>query len=189
MVGRSMNQEGRLFYYDKKNEAINWVKYTPEIDNPPTHNLHNLYAGPLKIRPDNSKIVHALLYFKRIDVFTSCAEHIISYALRDSPEDPGLFKDPNNPFPNTLMYYYMDLFLSDKLIYALNVNIPMKEFNDFDSGYSELHVFSFDGEFIDSYNLNHLIFSIAIDEDEGYLYGLRLPAENEYSTKLVRFKL
>jgi len=192
IVGKSLSQSGRLFYHNTYNDSTRWVEYFPKVRKLPfDENMKdNLYIGPTRISHDNSRIVSALELFKRIDVFTAKTDHLFSLAFDDSPENPDFFINPDDPIPSNLMHYYYDLFLTEKYIYALNINISEGELNKgMDSGYSELHVFSWEGKPITLYRLNHLIYSITIDEDDGYLYGLLLPNVEESNSQLARFKL
>ncbi len=192
IIGKSLTRLGRLFYYDSNDNKINWIEYFPKVTNPPFDEdmIVNLYIGPTSISPDNSRIVSALELFKRIDVFSEKTDHLFSLVFDGSPENPDFYVNPNNPIPNDLMHYYYDLFLTDKFIYALNINISEAEINkDLDSGYSEIHVFCWAGKPIAIYRLNHLIYSITVDENKGYLYGLLLPDEKEFYGKIGKFKL
>jgi len=197
LIGRSMSSEGRFFYHDIRSDSTKWVEFFPEVENPPyKHMMVNLYQGSTRIKPDNSKFVSALTYFKRIDVFSAdeVPTHMFSYVFDDSPENPEFPSEMGQSIPGTLMNYYFDLHLTENYIYAINLNITNEELNkEKDTGYSELHVFSWDGEAVACYKLNHLIFSFSIDEKNGYLYGLALPASYEEmelsGMPLIRFEL
>jgi len=197
LVGRSMSPEGRFFYHDVTTDSTKWVEFFPQVVDPPDKRMMvNLYQGPTRIKPDNSKFVSALNYFKRIDVFSAeeGPTHLFSCVFDDSPENPEFPSEMDQSIPGTLMNYYFDLHLTENYIYAINVNITNEELNkEKDTGYSELHVFSWDGEAVACYKLNHLIFSFSIDEENGYLYGHALPEsyeDEEFSgLPLIRFEL
>ncbi len=191
-TGKSLNQTGRLFYYDKENNQTSYIEYFPKVRRLPfdENMIDNLYIGPTRISNDNSKIVSALELFKRIDVFTAETDHLFSIVFDDSPENPDFFINSNDPIPGTLMHFYYDLFLTENYIYALNINMSEDKLNrEVDTGYSEIHVFSWEGEPVALYRLNHLIYSVTIDEENDYLYGLLLPTGDEIESQLVRFKL
>ncbi len=195
MAGRAHSQKGRLFYYNNTNDSIKWVEYFPEVDKLPFRDeeIDNLYIGPTRISNDNSIIVSALELFKRIDVFSAKADHLFSIVMEDSPENPDFFTSPNNPIPDDLKHYYYDIYISDQHIYVLNIDLTEAEGRqELDTGYSELHVFSREGDPIALYRLNHMVFSFTIDEEEEYLYGLAPPdsyEENEHDFHLLIFEL
>lgn len=149
-----------------------------------------MYSGAIRINHDNSRIVSALQFFKRIDVFSVRPDHLFSLAFNDSPGNPEYYSNPENPMPGTLMRYYSDLYLSYRYIYALNRNVAQEEIRK--KTYpvtNELHVFSWDGYPVASYRLNQTLYSFTIDEENDYLYGLILATRDELESQVVRFKL
>lgn len=192
ITGKAMAQKGRLFFYNQKNDSTIWVDYFPKVDKLPFEKdmIDNLYIGPTIVSDNNSIIVSALELFKRVDVFSTTSEHLFSLIWEDSPQNPDFYTNPDNPIPGELKHYYYDLFLSDQYIYALNIDVTVNETHkEEDTGYSELHVFSLNGEPIAFYSLDHLVYSFSIDEENGYMYGLLLPSEEEIVSQVIRFSL
>lgn len=192
LIGKALSEKGRLFHFDMEANHFSRVDYFPEVNILPfdSEMIPNLYIGPIRIKPDNSKIVSALQLFKQIDVFSVNADHLFSILFNDSPRNPQFYTNPANPIPGDLKHYYYDIYLTDKYIYALNLNIYEDDINkETDTGYSELHVFSWQGHPLACYRLNHVLYSIAVDEEEGWLYGLLIPTGEYIESNVVRFKL
>ena len=123
--------------------------------------------GPVGIKPNNSKIVSALQFFKRIDVFSPETEHLFSIEFDDSPDNPEYYTNPDNPIPNTLILYFTLMHLSDNYIYLYNRNSSI----DIETIVKkpEVLVFSWEGEPVARYQLDRRISSFSVDEKNGYL--------------------
>lgn len=190
LVGTSMRQDGRLFYYNSKELKTKWVSYFPKVIDPPIEEqgMHNLYKSATQISPDGVYIVSALYLFNRIDVFDAALNHLYSFVFPDSPKNPPFMTDPQNYFPDNLMCYYSWVFLSDEYIYALNVRMTHKQSSEGDTGYSEIQVFTREGKPVCLYKLDHFINSFSVDKKNGYLYGLTYSKDGE-GTAVVRYKI
>ena len=191
LIGTSMSPEGRLFYFDSRENTTRWIDYFPEVPYPPVKEkqMHNLYVSATKISPDEKYIVSALRLFKRIDVFNDKLECLFSLTFNDSPGEPDFYRNKNNPVPGGLVHYYTDLYLSEKYIYALNSQITQEQLSkDTDTGYSEVQVFKYDGTPVASYKLDHFIGSFTIDEDNGYILGVTMPTD-DLSSPFFRYKM
>jgi hypothetical protein len=191
IAGTSMSEKGRLFYYNHKDKTTKWVEYFPKVTYPPVkeEQLHNLYSSTTRISPNQKYIVSALRLFKRIDVFNDKLDHIFSITFKDSPKEPNFFKDEKNPIPNNLVHYYTDLFLSSKYIYALNSAITQTDLSkENDTRYSEVQVFTYTGDPIALYKLDHFIGSFTVDEENGIIWGISMPKE-DLSTQIVSFNI
>lgn len=187
-IGRAMMGEGRFFYYYQSGDSLKWVEYFPEVEHEvPNHMIFNMYNGPIGIKPDNSRIVSALLLFKRIDVFSPETEHLFSIVFDDSPDNPEFFSDPNDRIPNSLMHYYSDMFLTDNYIYIFNRNLS----NDRESivNTPELHVFTWEGEPVVYYHLDRRFSSFSVDEENGYIYALTPADTEEITSQVFRYEL
>lgn len=186
MFGSCMNQDGRFFYYESKSKKTNWTPFFPKVKNPPIQKeqMHNLYYGPLRINKSGSTIVSALTYFKRIDVFNKDAEFQFSLSFEDSPTDPAF---SINKKPETFKYYYMDVYVSENYIYALNLNKSEKQLRERDfKRASEIHVFTIDGKAVSSYTLDYFIGAFTVDEENKCIWGIRMQ-EKENETQIVRY--
>ncbi|MDI3527567.1 MAG: hypothetical protein PWR03_1750, partial [Tenuifilum sp.] len=105
------------------------------------------------------------------------------------PKEPNFFKDEKNPIPNNLVHYYTDLFLSSKYIYALNSAITQTDLSkENDTRYSEVQVFTYTGDPIALYKLDHFIGSFTVDEENGIIWGISMPKE-DLSTQIVSFNI
>ena len=188
IAGRSLAPLGRMFYYDKMRDSVKWMEYFPKVEQwPPDHMLVNLYNGPTGIKPDNSRIVSALRYFKRIDVFSPETEHLFSIVFDDSPDNPEYYTNPDNPTPNTLAYYFTLMHLSDNYIYVFNKNISHDNVSLNET--PELYVFTWEGEPVISYSLDRRFSSFSVDEDNGYLYALIPPDTEEITSQVFRYHI
>lgn len=188
MVGTSMSDKGRFFHYNYKSREVDWSAFYPKTANVNVKKseLHNLYVNDVKSTPNKEIIVSALLYFKRIDILDQRINRKFSIVFKDSPKNPQYRSGP--PVPS-LMFYYNDLHISDKHIYALNLNVTAGELMNAKCSYnSELHVFTLEGVPIVNYKLDRAIGKIAIDEKNGVFYGLGTKPETEES-QLIRYEL
>ncbi len=196
LTGTSMSQEGRLFYYDSEIFKTNFVDYFPEVTKPPyeQQEMHNLYTGPTGMNPDGNILVSALTLFKRLDVFnvnTHDKKLMLLYSIvfTDSPGDPPYMTIPGNDFPDELMFYYYDLFLTDKYIYALNINMSSGQIDRDEYIGSEIHVFTYDGKPVSKYILDHFVGKFTIDEENGYIYGLTYPTTDTSDDMFIRYQM
>ena len=178
------SQRGRIFYYSAQTGEVKWVEYFPKVNNPPIieKNMHNLYGGPAKLSEDKKLFVSALSLFKRIDVFDNNTNHKFSIKFNDSPKDVDLIS-------KSLVRYYYDVDISKRFIYALNNNLTSEQvINGGKGAFSELQVFSIDGDPICVYKLDHLLSRIEVDEENDYILGFAYLSDLDES-RLIRYKL
>lgn len=191
LVGTSISRNGRLFYQRGDKNTIEWVQYAPSVKRAPfdPDQLHNLYSNTTRIKPDGTRIVAALQLFKRIDIFDSKTNLLLTIAFEDSPEDPEFFTNSENPVPDDLMIYYTDLYLTDNYIYALNSNVTQKIASaEINNDLSEIHVFSWEGAPTALYKLDRFIGSFVVDEKNQAILGITIP-EDKTNNQLVKFNL
>jgi len=171
VIGRAMRIQGRYFKYDDNN--LEYFPFYPPIKREiPDDFVHNIYSSCDFLSPDGTLFVSALTFFKQLDVFTSDLEHKFSLVFPDSPTDIDFFKDKNQPMGDKLVYFYTDIHVSNKHIYAICQNIKLAEISQMDRGLSELHVFNYDGEPLAKLILNHTIFRITVNNEDSKLYGV-----------------
>ncbi len=187
LFGTSMSQKGRFFYYDSETKETNWIRYFPEVKNPPIkeQQMHNLYVSSTKINKDGNIIVSALIYFKRIDVFNNNAELQFSLVFEDSPTDPAFSISDR---PKSFMRYYRDVYISKNKIYALNLERSEGEILEDKYKTSEVHVFTLEGKPVCNYKLDHIMGAFTIDEENGNIFGITMSEDRE-RTQIIKYKL
>ena len=170
-IGRAMGIEGRFFHYSDGKLTLS--PFYPDLPREiPIQSRHNLYIGSSSVSSDNYLFASALIHFKQIDVYNTYLDHQFSIRFPDSPDDIDFFRDENMHFGKDLDYFYRDIHVSDRYIYALYYGIKYDEVGSSDYGHSEIHLFSLQGEPLAKYTLNHTLFSITTTKDDAVLYGV-----------------
>lgn len=179
-IGTGAEANGEFFIYNRSQEKIEWKDYYSNsfIDNDVNPDvLSECKRGIIKIKPDKSKFVKALVYLPVIDVYDESGKLDFSIQLSD-------FVKPNiqgNEFDSSTMVYYENIFLSDQYIYALNRNCTIEEYNNCND--AEVHVFKWDGTPVCKYQLNEGIgpaSPFVVDELNNHIYTVNPKNEEDF---------
>lgn len=187
-IGSAMMIDGRFFcYHDGK---LTLSPFYPELSREiPNDIKHNMYIGSSSISNDNYLFASALIHFKQIDVYSTKLDHQFSIRFPDSPDDIDFSKDSNAPIGRDLDFFYRDIHISDRYIYALYHGIKYTDSDVVDYGHSEIHLFSLQGEPLAKYTLNHTLFSIISTENDAFLYGAAGFQDETLYLPIIRFNL
>jgi hypothetical protein len=179
-VGTGAEAQGEFFIYDRLWENVEWKDYF-------VNSFINIEAnrdviseckrGIIKVKPDKSKFVKALVYAPIIDVYDSRGTLKFSIMLSD-------FKQPSiqaNEFDGSTMVYYENIYVTDNYIYALNKNCTIDEYNFCDD--AEIHVFTWNGAPVCNYKLNEGIgpaSPFVVDELNNKIYTVNPKSEEDF---------
>lgn len=141
------------------------------------YDLYILYFNSLRYNEKHSKFVSALNRFNRIDVFNEnmvLEKSIVegdSYSGLDakSHKKPGMVIDELNT-------YYIDLYCSDKYIYALFKSSRNSKSKN------EIRVFNWNYKPLYNLKISESLVSFSVDEKNGFIYGVNYEEE-----KIMRY--
>jgi len=192
LTGTSMSPKGRFFFYNMdKKEIVKWIEYYPKVKDPPDKGqLHNFYSSKTCISPNGKKLISALTFFERIDIInTKTKSKDLSLIFNRKPKKPPetFLKDLSKPFPQNLEYYYNDLQVTNKYIYALKFNTIHKKLDVPWSTTPILQIFKLNGEPICSYRLNKGVVYFAVDERNKTVYGAQFTKNHEI--KIIKYSI
>lgn len=174
LIGKSISSKGRMFFYNKESTEIKWINFIPKVKNEPK-DIHNLYNAQIDIKPDRSKIVSALRYFNRIDMFDLNGNLKMSLTSKRDNKDPST--------TNSKKQYYFDVYCTNKYIYALKGGFSLKKLKKGKDLQFKVEVYNWDGKPIRLYKLDRFIGSIVIDNAQRYIYGI------SKKQKIIRYNL
>ena len=187
IIGGSYSNIGQLFFLNQVKHTIRWTQYSPTVKHSsPSNELGQLYFGIVQKKPDCSKTVCVLRYFKRIIINDLKGNKFITIRT-DQPEQffPNANIDLN--YLNSLNYMYFDLYCTDRFIYALYLNVNSKQLLDDGFSTSQIQVFDYDGRAKMQILLDRAINNIAVDEINGTIFGLNKFQENKiYKIRLPK---
>jgi hypothetical protein len=195
IVGRSGNtvpDMGRLKIYNPKEKAISkLVPFFPKVEYSRTDDefmvtkLNSIYVGSLTVKPDGTKIASAMNSFNQIDIFDTNAELLVSIKDDFSEGEKRIeqyLKDGNLDW-NHLMGYYADICSTEDFVFALFRNQLWEDYGEKMIPVT-IRVFDWEGEPIAELKVPDYLYSIAIDEQNGYLIGFSYHQE-----KVMRYDI
>jgi hypothetical protein len=171
LFGGSYSKIGQVFKFNTDKKSINWLPYWPIVKyQEPSDELGQLYYGIVRKKPDGSKVVCALRYFKEIIIIdTHNGKHV--RIRTDQPEQYFPFGNINLDYLQTLNYMYFDLYCTNNYIYALFLNVSNRQLLDDGWKKSLIHVIDYNGNSIAELSVDKAINSIAVDENSGIIFG------------------
>jgi len=195
IVGRSGNtvpDMGRLKIYNPKEKKISkMVPFFPKVEYSRTDDefmvtkLNSIYVASLTFKPDGSRMASAMNNFNQVDIFDSNAELILS--LKDNVEEydkrrKEFLNNENLDFRH-LKSYYSGVTSTNNFIFSIFRNQPNEDYGEKLIPVT-VRVFDWEGNPIAELNIPDYLFSIAIDEKNGYLIGFSYHQE-----KLMRYDI
>ena len=183
-MGFETYERNRLKLYDiNSKEVVNKVDLFPFVKNLRRLNSsqsYQLYFDYIRKQPNGDRVVSAMAKFDRIDIFDENLELLKSITpLEQRDEELDVNKFDEEGMPN---YFYNDLYVTNKYIFALWYNQPHQEFGQI-SIKPQIRVFDWDGNSIVSFLVPDYLASFSVDIERGWFYGLDV--ENE---KILRYK-
>jgi|GEM_PF-1937920 hypothetical protein len=186
-VGGGCNPHGEFFIYNSSIRSLKWKPFL--MDNDEKYNdrikdvglLQEYKRGTIKIKPDGSHFVKSYVYSPIIDVYNEDMNNIISivYTDRSKPNmniKTGLFDEETE-------IYFINVFLTDSYIYALNFNCSLADFDNNDCNNVSIDVFNWEGIPICQYYLNESIIAqgeFVVDEINKRIYTINPKSEFDY---------
>lgn len=137
-----------------------------------------------KIKPDGTKIVNAHGYLPIIDVYDPKGELIFSIIKDKQFRKPNIDLQ-NRQFDSSAKVYYLNTFLTDKYIYALNQNCTLAELNSGENNKAKIEVFTWSGQPVAEYFLNESVGPMApflVDESRRRIYTVNPKNPYDYYT-------
>lgn len=136
------------------------------------------YLTTDQIKPDLSKVVISMGLLAQINILDLESGKLTGYRLKDTPDFSYLTKDVD-----MFNIYYKSTTASNKYIYSLFVNKPFTPQKGIASS-NEIHVFDWNGNFIQKLILDHNIDKIRLDVQNNILYG-----KDDTTDTLYRFNI
>jgi hypothetical protein len=157
----------------------------------PMEVYNHVCYSQMSISPNKKTIAACFQFGDRIDLYKlTQGKDLTKYLSVVGPEVFGPEYEIGQMGERQVMIHknarcaYMDVQATDKFVYALFSGRYRKE--TINARYSYyLNVFSWDGEPIRQYELDRSVYSIAVDEANGFIYGLH----GEEFTDILRFKM
>lgn len=172
----SLNMRRLNYYNIKLDSVIKFVKLFPKIKKKKkgidyTQQKYNrLFINSLKINPNGTKFVSAMVFINRIDVFNAFTGKL-DFSIENKINYLDLIEQ------NELKVYYSDIFLTDHFIYVLYNKEGILE-NDFYNGnFNSTYIIKYDwngGKEIKRYKLDEPVFRFTVDEINKTFYTISL---------------
>ena len=186
VIATGLYNKGRYLYYDLNDQTARYFLDYPGHEDYPdmlTRTKAVLYASNiLRIRPDESAFVCADMYSGLIDfcrIIGSSVERIRMVRLRhpivDIEEKPGI----NVAYYRSNPLGFADVAVSQERVYALYSGRSVEEYGNDASMGDILLVYDWEGNLLQSYQLDIPLLNIAYDSEKNAVYGLSVSDENK----------
>ncbi|HET8859748.1 BF3164 family lipoprotein [Marivirga sp.] len=160
IIGKAGNTNGNIFYYDFDNKTLKATEYTPIL----TQSIKEsdkkfVYNSFIETNQKSGIVVEAMQYFDVFNFYDSNGDIINSIG---SKEHQKFYEDNEGSFsgPNTKLHY-VDVTGDENFCYALYLGKSTKAANSqFKSVDMIIRIFSWTGDYINSFKLNKLCTSI-----------------------------
>lgn len=169
---------GRLAEFDTEGRFVRSVGPLPP--NPteiPASVLQHAYQGTLAARPDRSRLVLATRHAAMLEIYrgggTLVGRFDGPFAFEPQVSVREASRGPVMASGDDLRFGYVDVAATDEHIYALFSGRTRAGFPG-RANYAEyVHVFDWEGTFLEAFRLDIDAFSIAVHEEEGTLFAVR----------------
>jgi hypothetical protein len=178
LLATGLFSEGRFGIFDRTGAVVGFVgSLPPNPRGDSTEAIRVVYMGKLRAAPDRPRLAVSAPYAGRLDIYRAHDWQALSadvpfpfepqYAVVEGSR--GLTFAPTR---NT-RYGYIDLAVTKQHVFGLfsgrtEISHPGRD------NYAEyVHVFDWEGAFLDAYHLDEDLFVIAVDEEGRRLYGAR----------------
>jgi hypothetical protein len=173
-----------LRYYDVSDDGrvleLDRTAGVGVIEDEPPAALRFLNMNHLAVRPDGTRVAVAYIAANRLQIYDDEGSLLVETG---GPQEVQPTYLDRTPFPITINgpAGYVQVAASDKHVYAL-----FSGRDDEWRGYSDtVHVFSWDGELVETLKLEKRIVSMSVTADGGQLVGIWDQEEGLYSQVLV----
>jgi len=171
VIGGSYSNSGQIFIFNKISKTVKWIPYSDVIKHEkPSNELGQLYYGTVRKKPDETKIVCGLKYFKEIIILDTKTKQYTRIKI-NQPEQHLPKANIDLDYLQSINCMYYDIYCTNRHIYALFLNVTSKELVDSGFETSEIHVFNYNGKPIAQLFLGKAINKIAVDENKGVIFG------------------
>ncbi|MFQ5679950.1 MAG: BF3164 family lipoprotein [Gemmatimonadota bacterium] len=180
--------DGRLAEFDARGTLLRSVgPLPPNPSGVPPSVLQQAYLGRMKARPDRSLLAVGARYAGEIEIYRADGT-LLHRVSGPSPVEPRFAVQETSHGPamasgDDLRFAYLDVAATRERIYALFSGRTRGGFPG-EANYGEyVHVFDWEGRFLEAFRLDADAIAIAADESEGRLYAVRhlpTPAVVEY---------
>lgn len=184
IIGGSYSKNGQQFFYNPINQSIMWTTYFPKIKyEGESEELGQLYYGIVRKKPDCTKVVCALRFFKRI-IITDVRSNASITLKTNQPEQYFPKSNIDLNYLQGLRFMYLDLCCCEKFIFALYADVTSKQLDDYGFSKSRIQVFDYSGKPIAEMTIDQQINSISVDEENGLIFG-----SNRANGMIYKFKI
>ena len=153
------------------------------IDNKDSKVLPESYLdASFSLKPDKRKFVEAMNWLPQINIVDLKSGKIFGSRMKDKQDE-----DVFSTRMEKALFCYKRVVSDDDYIYALWVGTPRNEMRP-DIGYHIIHVFDWEGQFVKKIRIENPINELALDTQNGELYGWNIEKQRLYRLNLKSFK-
>jgi hypothetical protein len=181
--------QGRIGEFDGAGQMRRFLGDLPGSDaSIPPHVLQHAYQGIMKTRPDRSLVVIANRHASTVEIYTAAGD-LVERASGPFSFDPRFEVGKAEGGPTMMSgkdmrFGYLDVAPTRDRIYALFSGRTRAGYPDRATYGEYIHVFDWEGRYIEAIKLDAEVAAIAADERRGRLIAIRhlpVPAVLEYS--------
>lgn len=175
-IGGSL-KKGRIGVYNLNGDIIDYKgQLLPNRNEEIPIQIHQQASlGRLKVTPDGKKIVICSLHSDIIDIYNDSLCLIKRFK---GPLEVELQYNVKSLNGNMILSYdedksmvcYLDIALTNDRIFALYAGVPISD-RKYESNI--LHEYNMDGELVNSFELDHNLVRISVDNNNNLLYGIQ----------------
>lgn len=159
-----------LYHISDENITILDTIYRSGLQDPGDMFLFNAFAG---FHLKKQKYATAMQFFNQINIYSLDKEYGKNIALTVGT-DVNRLKDVEETAMPDKFEFYEDMVCTDSLLFAIYANKSRKDWAMMDTLPVDIHVFDWEGNPICLLHVKEKLAKLAIDEEEGILYGMTL---------------
>lgn len=163
----------QLYVYDTKHEKSlqHYDLYAPCKN----YEALNVYQSFMSLHPNKDRLVSAMQTMNQMNFLSVRENKRKTVSLYDESEPCYDYEKQN--------HFYCSVTATRDKVYALYLNQSYED--SFEKAKPvEVHVFDWDGNFIERLRINEYLYAIAVDEKGEYLYGAEYMKNDVYKYKL-----
>ncbi len=165
----------------KSNELISEINiFNHTVDNKDSRVMpENFYGAFCSVKPDRSKFAEAMTWLPQINVVDIKTGKIAGCRRKDTQDESGFSTNMESA-----LFCYKSIASDNHYIYALWIGVSKNELQPDMESYT-VHVFDWDGQFVQKIKLEHPINELTISSENGFLYGWNLHQQILYQYDLT----
>ena len=188
VIGKDhLNGEGNFFIYDEDQGKKKWIDFYPELQIEPVKGKKAVaYDSFIDVCESEGLIIQAMKFFNRLN-FYDLNGNLKKSVLIGEEVIPDFSKEGTHVIPQDVIYFAMDMYVSDKFVYLLYANMEVGEIFVENGNNSPFKILKFDmeGKFLNEFYLDRQLLCFVVDENES-AFGLSF---QEGVVRLIKYSL